>query len=310
MPPAPVLRLPFPFREFGMAGPRALLLSMFVLIALCACGPGRRATSDPPATIPPAEDGAAARLAASTRHGEWMMVRLPASEGRAADSLRAWVVYPERATRAPVVLVIHEIFGMTTWVRSVADQLAADGFIAIAPDLLSGKRLPASPDSLGTMAGGIDSAIAVISGLDYGQVVRRIAAVGRHGAALPSALPRWGVIGFCWGGSMSFTTAAYIPTASAAVVFYGSAPSDRIDFTGVRTPTLALMAEFDARVNVTLPYADSSYRAAGVVYEQSILAGAGHGFIREQHAHDGANLAATRAAWPRMLGFLRAHLAP
>jgi carboxymethylenebutenolidase len=293
-----------------MAARRASHIWTFVLITLAACDARERPNPDAPPTMPPSEDSAVARLAASTRHGEWVMVQLPASEGRAADSLRAWVVYPERATRAPVVLVIHEIFGLTTWVRSVTDQLAADGFIAIAPDLLSGKRLPASPDSLATIAGGLDSAVAVISGLDYGQVVRRIEAVGRYGAALPAALPKWGVIGFCWGGSMSFTTAAYIPAASAAVVFYGAATPDRIDFKGVQTPTLALMAENDARVNVTLPYADSSYRAAGVMYEQSILKGAGHGFMREQDAHDGANLAAARAAWPRMISFLRTHLEP
>ncbi len=278
--------------------PRGALL--FALL-LTACG--HRDEAPPAAAIPAPDEAAAAQLAASTRHGEWAVIPVGSD-----DSVRAWVVYPERSTRAPVVVVVHEIFGLTTWVREVADRLAAEGFIAVAPDLLTGKRLPMPPDSLSSVEGGLDSAIAVISALDYGQVFRRIEAAGAYGAALPAALPTWGVTGFCWGGSMVLVTTARSPTVAAAVSFYGGVSPDQVDLSGVRAPTLALLAADDARVNVTMPYVDSSYRAAGVAFEQVTFAGAGHGFLRAQQARGGANLRAAREAWPRAVAWLRRHL--
>ncbi|HEX6105685.1 MAG TPA: dienelactone hydrolase family protein [Gemmatimonadales bacterium] len=283
---------------------RAPLLPRVLLPALLLAGCGGRPAEPPsPAAIPAAAERAAERLRGSTRHGEW--TRIPAG---GADTVRAYVVYPERSTRAPVVVVIHEIFGLTTWVRGVADQLAADGFIAVAPDLLSGKRLPMSPDSLWSMEGGVDSAVALISSLDYDEVLRRIRAAGEYGTGLPAALDRWGVVGFCWGGSMVLATAAHAPALDAAVSYYGGVTADQVDLSGVRAPTLALLAEDDARVNVTIPYADSSYRRAGVAFEQVTYPGAGHGFLRAQDSREGANLAASQAGWSRTIAWLRRHL--
>ncbi|HEU5041852.1 MAG TPA: dienelactone hydrolase family protein [Gemmatimonadales bacterium] len=283
---------------------RPFPLHGFLLLAVLSAACRKPATPTPAdAAIPAGADSAAVRLAASTRHGEW--ATLPSG---GTDTIRAWVVYPERRDRAPVVVVIHEIFGLTTWVRAVADQLAADGFIAVAPDLLSGKRLPMPPDSLASAPGGLDSAIAVISALDYGEVLRRIRASGAYGTALPAATDRWGVMGFCWGGSMVLATAAAAADLGAAVSFYGGVTPEEASLATVRAPTLALLAENDARVNETMAYADSSYRAAGVGFERVTYRGAGHGFLRAQGAHEGANLAASREAWPRAVGWLRGHL--
>ena len=283
---------------------RRFSISAALLLAALAGGCRR---PDPPwpaaAALPAAADSAAARLAASTRHGEW--VTIPAG---GADTVRAWVVYPERPDPAPVVVVVHEIFGLTTWVRGVADQLAAEGFIAVAPDLLTGKRLPMPPDSLAGAPGGLDSAIAMISALDYGEVLRRIRAAGAYGTGLPAAVERWGVVGFCWGGSMVFATATFSPELGAAVSFYGDVSRQGVSLADVRAPTLALLAENDARVNETMPYADSSYRAAGVRFEQVTFPGAGHGFLRAQDAHGGANRAAASEAWPRAVRWLRENL--
>jgi carboxymethylenebutenolidase len=276
----------------------ARILTVFV--ALAACG---RNAPPPPTAIPAPAETARERIAASTRHGEW--VRIPAG---GADTVRAWVVYPERSTPAPVVVVVHEIFGLTTWVRGVADQLAADGFIAVAPDLLTGKRMPMPPDSLWSTEGGTDSAVAMISALDYPEVLRRVEAAGRYGTRLPAAEDRWGVVGFCWGGSMVLATAAHAGSLGAAVSFYGGVRPDEVDLSSVRAPTLALLAEDDARVNLTMAYADSSYRAAGATFEQVTFPGSGHGFLRAQHGHAGGNLVASREAWPRALGWLRRHL--
>ena len=118
------------------------------------------------------------------------------------DSIRAWVVYPQRSGKAPVVLVVHEIFGLSSWVRGVADQLAADGFIAIAPDLLTMKNLPDGPDSVLAPL-----AQVAIRTLDPAWVQRQLDAVAQYGMSLPAAERKYGIVGFCWGGGVSFAHA-------------------------------------------------------------------------------------------------------
>lgn len=254
-------------------------------------------------TLPPDGDAAAARLAASPRHGEYAMI--PVEGG---DSVRAWVVYPERKTKAPVVVVIHEIFGLSPWIRAVADQLAADGFIAVAPDFLTGKPMPASPDQAASVPGAMDSITSMIRTLDNGQIVRRIGAAARYGTSLPAATSRWGVIGFCWGGTNAFLTAASFPTLSAAVPYYGAVQPAKMDLTRTKAPVLAFYGENDARVDATIPVADSTLRIAGARFEKIVFPGAGHGFLRQQSGQNGANAAATRQAWPRTIAWFRQYL--
>ena len=248
-------------------------------------------------TLPPDAAGAAARLAASSRHGEYAMIRA------GDDSVRAWVVYPERATKAPVVVVVHEIFGLSTWVRSVADQLAADGFIAVAPDLLTGYTPPDSPDSVN---------VAAIRRVDAAQVQRRVAAAAAYGMGLPAAQPRYGVVGFCWGGSASFQHAVFAgqnntPGYGAGVVYYGTAPAaDQL--AQVKAPILGLFGGNDARVNATLPAADSALKANAKPHEFTLFAGAGHGFLRQQDGAGGANMTAARQAWPQTVAWFRRYL--
>ena len=263
------------------------------------------ATSMSPAdgSLPPDGKGALARLAASPRHGEYAMI--PAGDG---DSVRAWIVYPERSTKAPVVVVVHEIFGLSPWVRAVADQLAAEGFIAVAPDLLTGKPLPVSADSAQNVPGAMDSIVSMIRTLDDALVVRRIGAAARYGTALPAATSKWGVIGFCWGGYNAFLTAASFPTLSAAVPYYGPVPPGKMDLTKARAAVLAFYGENDARVNSTIPIADSTLRVAGATFAKAIFPGAGHGFLRQQDGQNGANAAATRQAWPRTIAWFRRYL--
>jgi carboxymethylenebutenolidase len=249
------------------------------------------------AGLPPDAAGAAARLASSPRHGEWVTIRSGPS-----DSVRAWVVYPERSTKAPVVIVVHEIFGLSSWVRSVADQLAADGFIAIAPDLLTMKNLPDLPDSaLAPLA------VAAIRTLDVGQVQTQLDAVARYGMSLPSALPKYGIVGFCWGGGVSFAHAVHAPSLGASVVYYGTSPKTS-DLPSVRAPVLGLYGGNDARVDATIPPADSALSALGRTFVHNIYPGAGHGFLRQQTGQNGANMAATRAAWPATIEWFRKYL--
>jgi carboxymethylenebutenolidase len=211
-------------------------------------------------------------------------------------------MYPERKTKAPVVVVIHEIFGLSDWIRGVADQLAAEGFIAIAPDLLTMKNLPAGSDSTAAQA-----AMAAIRTLDPTQVQRMIDGVARYGMALPAAQPRYGVVGFCWGGGVSFEHATHAPSLGAAVVYYGVSPaSEKLSM--VRAPVLGLYGGNDARVDATIPPADSALRALGKTYSHTVFDGAGHGFLRQQNGMNGANLRATQEAWPATIAWFKRYL--
>ena len=247
--------------------------------------------------LPADASGALARLNSSPRHGEWVTIRTGGG-----DSLHAWIVYPERSSKAPVVLVVHEIFGLSSWVRGVADQLAADGFIAIAPDLLTMKNLPDGPDSVVAPL-----ARAVIGSLDPAWVQRQLDAVAQYGMSLPAAEKRYGVVGFCWGGGISFAHAVHAPGLGASVVYYGTSPKTT-DLESVRAPVLGLYGGSDARVDATIPPADSALHALGRTYVYSIYPGAGHGFLRQQTGMDGANMAATRAAWPATVAWFKKYL--
>ncbi len=250
------------------------------------------------AGIAPGAAEAAQRLQDSPRHAEWAMVPL---EPGSSDSIAAFVVYPERRDNAPVVVVIHEIFGLSTWVRSVADQLAADGFIAIAPDLLSIERGGATTDSMPYA-----EARAMIRGVSPAEMNAMVAAVANYGMALPAATDKYGVVGYCWGGSASFNHAVFdAPGLSASVVYYGSAPSVE-DLAKVQVPVLGLYADTDQRVNATIGRADSTLKANGVRFEQHVYPGARHGFLRAQD--DSSNAAASRQAWPRTVAWFKEYL--
>ena len=278
---------------------RSFLFTLFSLALSWTASPNLALSQEsPPQGFPPSEEGAVAHLDASPRHGEW--VDFDAGNG---DEVRAWVVYPERSDRAPVVLVIHEIYALTDWIRSVADQLAAEGFIAIAPDLISGK----GPGGGGSESVDRQGAVEAIRSLDPQEVTRRLKAAAGYGTSLPSATDAVGVVGFCWGGSTSFRMATEWPELGAAVVYYGSSPATG-NLANVRTPVLGLYGGDDARVNATIPDAQTEMDRLGRSYEVNIFDGAGHGFLRQQDGREGANMEATRQAWPRTIRFFREHL--
>lgn len=252
------------------------------------------------APIPPGEAGAKAALETSPRHHEW--VDLAASDE--AGKLCLFVAYPERKDKAPVVLVIHEIYGLTDWIRSVADLLAAEGFIAIAPDLLSGR----GPGGGGTEKfASRDDVVRAVRELSTAQVTAALDAAAGYGRSLPAATGKLATIGFCWGGTQSFSHAALRPELSAAVVYYGTSP-DQSALAAIRAPVLGLYGEDDARVNVTVGPAEVRMKELGKIFLTATYPGAGHGFLRAQEGRDGANLAATRKAWPATVEFLRKNL--
>ncbi len=213
----------------------------------------------------------------------------------------AWVVYPQRTDEAAVVIAIHENTGINTWTRAVADQLAADGFIGIAPDLTTMFRtgdLKADPTS--------DVGRAAIGRVTPEIGTRALEAVAKYGMSLPTARPVYGIVGFCWGGARSFLHAATSPALGASVVYYGSPPSaEQMAF--IKAPVLGLYGGNDARINATIPATDSIMRRLNKSYRYQLFDGAGHGFLRGQD-NNPPNAAAAAQAWPKTIAFFREQL--
>ena len=224
------------------------------------------------------QEWAKQRLEKSPRHGEWVQVQ------HGERTVQAFVVYPETRQKAPVVIVIHEIFGLTDWARTVADELAANGYIAIAPDFLSGMA-PNGGKSSDFPSG--DAAREANSKLDPEQVTADLNAVADYAKKLPASSGKLAVGGFCWGGGQSFRFATSRKDLAAAFVFYGGPPKD---VTGITAPVYGFYAGNDARINATLPDTAEAMRKAGKKYEPVTYPGAGHGFMRagEDPAADAA----------------------
>ena len=249
--------------------------------------------------LPAGEADAKAALEKSPRHGEFIDVKMASGA-----PVKTWIVYPERKDKAGVVIVIHEIFGLSDWIRGVADQLARDGFIAVAPDLISGH----GPGGGGTdAAGSRDDVVKLIRELTPDEVTTRLNAIREWAIKLPAANGKSATIGFCWGGGQSFSYAASQPALNAAVVYYGVSPNAEA-LAKIKAPVLGLYGGDDARVDATVPPAEAEMKKLGKTYEPHLFEGAGHGFLRAQADRNGANLKATQQAWPRMIAFLKDNL--
>ena len=237
-----------------------------------------------------AQEWAKKRLEESPRHGEWVTVK---SGGR---DVKCYLVYPEARDRAPAVAVIHEIFGLTEWVRGVADQLAAAGCVAIAPDFLSGQTYA-----------GVDEARKAIGQLSSAQVAADLDAAVDHVRALPASNGVVAVAGFCWGGAKAFEYAAHRKDLGASYVFYGTGPQTEEAVRPIGCPVYGFYAENDARVNEGLPRTEELMKTAGKTFEPKTYAGAGHGFMRAGEAPDAspANAAARQEAWQRWSELLK-----
>jgi len=230
-----------------------------------------------------AQDWAKQKLEKSTRHREWVTVK---HDGR---SVEAYVAYPEVANKAPVVLVIHEIFGLSDWAQLVTDEFAAAGYIAIAPDLLSGK----GPNGGGTRT--MDSSMIgpAIRDLPPDQITADLNAAADYALKQPAANGKLFVAGFCYGGGQSFLYATNRTDVKAAFVFYGTPPPD--DRLGrIKAPIYGFYGGNDARVTATVDPAKAKMAAAGKTYDPVVFEGAGHGFMRG--GEDPTSTAATHAA--------------
>jgi carboxymethylenebutenolidase len=204
------------------------------------------------------------RLNSSPRHGEWVDIK------SGERTIKAFVVYPERKDKSPVVLVVSEIFGLTDWVRSLCDELAENGVIAIAPDLHSGQKFE-----------DLDAARKATYALPKEQVKADLDATANYALTkIPSCNGTLAVCGFCWGGGVTFRYATADPRLKAAYSFYGDAIDKPEDAAKIACPVYGFYAENDERVNASIPKAEELMKAAGKKYEPVIYKGAGHGFMR------------------------------
>ncbi|HEU4753618.1 MAG TPA: dienelactone hydrolase family protein [Armatimonadota bacterium] len=245
-----------------------------------------------------AQDEVKNRLENSPRHHEFVKVKHGNRE------VQSFIVYPERKEKTPAVVVIHEIFGLSDWVRSVADRLAEEGYIAIAPDLLSGM----APNGGGTSdLGGRDAVTRAVSMLPPNQVTADLNAATEYVSRLPACNGRVSVAGFCWGGGQSFRFATNNKQLKAAFVFYGPGPTSEEEIARIACPVYGFYGGNDARVTATVQPTAELMKKAGKTYEPVIYEGAGHGFMRAGEAPDAspANKKAHEEAWRRWLAELK-----
>jgi carboxymethylenebutenolidase len=215
-----------------------------------------------------AQDWAKQKLDKSPRHQEWVKVTY------GSRTVDAFVVYPEVSQKAPVVLLIHEIYGLSDWARSMADDIAAMGYIVIAPDLLSGS----GPNGGGTGSfADMQAVIKAVSGLNPDTITADLNATVDYALKLPAANGQLAVVGFCWGGGQSFRFATQRKGLNAAFVFYGPPPDD---VKGITAPVYGFYGGNDARITATVPATKDAMAAAGKKYDAVIYEGAGHGFMR------------------------------
>ena len=269
-----------------------------------------------------AQDWAKANLAKSPRHGEYVTIHEPG--GR---DLQAWVVYPETRGKAPVVALIHEIFGLSDWAREMADEVAEAGYIVVEPDLLSGLGpAPAVPQPQTTSSehatqagapfmaatpGGTaafpdqSAAVKAVSSLPDPQVLTDLDAVADYGKHLPAANGKLFVGGFCWGGGKTFLFATHRHDLSAAFVFYGPPPAPEL-MKNITAPVYGFYAGNDARITSTVDPTRASMKMAGKPYDPVVYDGAGHGFMRAGEAPDASaeNSAARQAGFRRLVQLL------
>jgi carboxymethylenebutenolidase len=242
-----------------------------------------------------AQDWAKQKLEKSRRHGEWVTLK-------AGDRpVKAFIVYPESKAKTPAVVVIHEIFGMTDWVRDLTDQLAEAGYIAIAPDLLSGK----GPNGGNSDAfASVDDARGAIAKLDPDEITQALNAAADYVKKLPASNGKVAVAGFCWGGGQSFRFATNRPDLSAAFVFYGPPPQK---FDTIKAPVYGFYGGNDARIDATIPDTQKAMQQAGKKYDPKTYDGAGHGFMRsgEDPGGPAGDKKARDEAWQRWKSLLK-----
>ena len=250
------------------------------------------------ATTQPTPSPAGDRLQHTPRHNEWVQVQ------HGGRNVQTYVAYPEVSTRVPVVLLIHENRGLTDFERGVADKLAENGFIAVAPDMLSGM---APNGGRASDFPTLDAAREAIGKLPPDQVMADLQSVADYAKKIPAANGTLYVAGFCWGGARTWLFSDARQDLSASFVFYGTGPQEPSGVDGIRAPVYGFYGGNDARVNATIPKSQELMAAAGKTFDPVTYEGAGHAYMRSGMAADAneANKRAHDQSWERWLRLLK-----
>ena len=250
-----------------------------------------------------AQDYAIEQLENSPRHHEWVEIE---TSGR---TMHNFVAYPERSDKAPVFIVIHENRGLNDWARSFTDQLASQGFIAIAPDLISNTvdGIEKTSDFENS-----DAARSAIYALDAENVTQDLKAVLEYAKSIEAGNGKIYVVGFCWGGSQSFRFATNAGNnIEAALVFYGTGPQDAEAYSSIQVPVFGFYGGADNRVNATIEGSEKAMNSFNKSYEYEIYEGAGHAYMRQgdnpEAAKDDPNVKARNASWERLIKIVKDH---
>ena len=195
----------------------------------------------------------AAVVAANDARLRTAYITYPATIG----DLRAYLVRPKAATgKLPAVIVIHENRGLHAYIEDVTRRVALEGFLALAPDLLS---------IVGGTPANEDKAREMISQLDPGTAVRNLRATLMYLKQHPDCTGKVGSVGFYWGGGLCNELAASAPTLDAGVVFYGQVPASGT-VAKIQAPLLLHYAGQDERINIAVPVYEEALKAAGKRY--------------------------------------------
>ncbi len=288
-------------RIIGSFGFVWIALSAVMVFAQTPAPKERARTGRPPLTIK--TPGPLDRLQTSTRHHEWAEI-----ESAGGRKVKTWVVYPEVDHPATVVVLIHENRGLTDWVRALADEVAEAGFVAVAPDLLSGT----GPNGGATAEyGSEDKAIQAVYSLKPDQVTADLDAVFKHASEIGAGNKVVAVAGFCWGGGKAFEYATHNPKVAASFVFYGSAPKEEASYKNIQSPVYGFYGGDDARITLEVPKVEERMKALGKKYEPVIYKNAKHAFMRQGEmlpdANDPNRIARNEAfaRWKKLLGELK-----
>jgi len=284
---------------------RRSLIIVCVLVCLIISTSAQQLSADhhehmaPPSFNAVEQDWAKQRVDKSPRHQEWVQVK------NGSRTVNSFIVYPEVKNKATAVVVIHEIFGLSDWVRSLTDQLAEAGYIAIAPDLLSSMGPNGGGSSDFTDRSGVTQAVMK---LPADQVTADLNAVADYVSKLPACNGKVAVGGFCWGGSQTFRFATNRASVKAAFVFYGTGPDGKDAIAKIKCPVYGFYGGNDARVDATIPKSQEMMKEAGKAYEPVTYEGAGHGFMRAGEDPSDTNPANKKArdeAWTRWKSILK-----
>ena len=220
---------------------------------------------------------------------------LPSPDGN--GQVNGYLARPATATgRLPAVLVVHENRGLNPHIEDIARRVALAGYVAYAPDALT---------PLGGYPGNEDDARALFAKLDPAKARADIVAAARGLLTLPEANGKLGVVGFCWGGSLSNHVATQVPELAVAVPFYGGAPAAEA-VPAIKARLLLHYAGNDERINAAWPAYEAALKAAGVRYEMFSYAGTQHGFNNDTTPR--FDPAAAQLAWERTLAAFKAAL--